>query len=89
MATVEQRLNDVEQDVSYIKEALEHLATKSDIAKLKSELMWWMFWLVIGTMVALSFVLLAVYLVTENLTASSLNDHCASRLFQRRFNQLA
>lgn len=67
MTTVEQRLTDVEQEVSYIKEALENFPTKSDIANLKSELMWWMFWLVIGTTVAISFVLLAVFLVTENL----------------------
>ncbi len=66
MATVEERLTRVEREVSYIKEALEHLPTKSDIANLKSELMWWMFWLVIGTTVALSFVLLVVFLITEN-----------------------
>ena len=67
MATVEQRLKEVEQDVSYIKTALENFATKSDIADLKSELMWWMFWLVIGTTVAIASVLVAVFLVAENL----------------------
>ena len=54
-------------DVSSIKATLEHLATKSDIANLKSELMWWMFWLVIGTTVAIASVLVAVFLVAENL----------------------
>jgi hypothetical protein len=67
MATMEQRMSTVEQDVSSIKATLEHLATKSDIANLKSELMWWMFWLVIGTTVAIASVLVAVFLVAENL----------------------
>ena len=68
-AIVEERLVAVEQDVSYIKTALQRSATKSDIARLKSELMWWMFWLVIWTTVAISVVLLAVFLVSENLTS--------------------
>lgn len=38
MATMEERMSTVEQEVSSIKATLEHLATKTDIARLDAKL---------------------------------------------------
>ena len=69
MATMEQRMSAVEQDVSYIKGSLEHLATKSDLAEMKSELMseitWRMFGMVVGLMVGIASVVAVVQTVFE------------------------
>ena len=52
MATMEERMSTVEQEVSSIKATLEHLATKEDLAELKSDLTWRMFGMGVGLMVA-------------------------------------
>ena len=38
MVTMEERMSTVEQEVSSIKATLEHLATKADLAEVKSDL---------------------------------------------------
>ena len=68
MTTLEQRVTVVEREVSAIKATLEHLATKADLAEVKSDianldakieksvsdLTWRMFGMVIGLMVGLA-----------------------------------
>ena len=36
MATVEERLTTIEQDVAYLKAQMEHVATKTDVAAIKT-----------------------------------------------------
>ena len=38
MATVEERLASIEQDVSYLKGYVEHVATKADVVELRAEM---------------------------------------------------
>ena len=51
-----------------MKQLVKNVATKSDIADLKAELMWWMFWLVIGTIVAISWTLVVIFLIAKSLS---------------------
>ena len=73
MATMEQRMLTLEQGVSSIKATLGHLATKSDLAEVKtdiakldakleksvSDLTWRMFGMVVGLMVAVGSIVAA------------------------------
>jgi hypothetical protein len=72
MATMEQRMSTVEQDVSSIKATLEHLATKADIARLDakleksvSDLTWRMFGMVVGLMAGIASVVAVVQTVFD------------------------
>ena len=69
MATMEERMTRVEQEVSSINATIEHLATKSDLAELKSELIaeltWRMFGMVIGLMVGVASVMAAVQTIID------------------------
>ena len=72
MATMEQRMSAVEQDVSSIKATLEHLATKADIARLDakleksvSDLTWRMFVMVVGLMAGIASVVAVVQTVFD------------------------
>ncbi len=65
MATIEQRMATVEQEVSSIKSTLEHLATKEDLAELKSDLTWRMFGMGIGLMVAFASVVAAAQAIFD------------------------
>ncbi|MXX92542.1 MAG: hypothetical protein F4Y63_03705 [Chloroflexi bacterium] len=76
MVTMEERMSTVEQEVSSIKATLEHLATKSDVAKLeaklessiselKADLTWRMFGMVVGLMVAVASVVAVVQTVFD------------------------
>ncbi len=72
MATMEERMSTVEQEVSSIKATLEHLATKADIARLDakleksvSDLTWRMFGMVVGLMVGIASVVAVVQTVFD------------------------
>ncbi len=69
MATIEQRTTTVEQEISSINATLEHVATKSDLAELKAdliaELKWRMFGMVIGLMVGVASVMAAVQTILD------------------------
>ncbi len=79
MATMEERMSKVEQEVSSIKATLEHLATKSDLADVKadiaqldakleksvSDLTWRMFGMGVGLMVAFASVIAAAQTVFD------------------------
>ena len=72
MATIEQRMSTVEQNVSSIKATLEHLATKADIARLDakleksvSDLTWRMFGMVVGLMAGIASVVAVVQTVFD------------------------
>lgn len=76
MVTMEERMSTVEQEVSSIKATLEHLATKSDVAKLeaklessiselKADLTWRMFGMVVGLMVAVASVVAVVQTIFD------------------------
>ena len=79
MTTMEERMLTVEQDVSYIKGSLEHLATKADLAEVKtdiarldakleksvSDLTWRMFGMVVGLMVGIASVVAVVQTIFD------------------------
>ena len=69
MTTMEGCTLTVEQEVSSIKVTLEHLATKSDLAELKADLMseltWRMFGMVVGLMVGIASVVAVVQTVFD------------------------
>ena len=79
MATMEERVSNVEQEVSSIKATLEHLATKSDLAEVKtdiaqldakleksvSDLTWRMFGMGVGLMVAFASVIAAAQTIFD------------------------
>ncbi|MYA59039.1 MAG: hypothetical protein F4X40_00570 [Chloroflexi bacterium] len=69
MATMEERMTRVEQEVRSINATLEHLATKSDLAELKAELIaeltWRMFGMVIALMVGVASVVAAVQTILD------------------------
>ncbi len=69
MTIMEGRTSTVEQEVSSIKATLEHLATKSDLAELKADLMseltWRMFGMVVGLMVGIASVVAVVQTVFD------------------------
>ena len=79
MATMEERMSNVEQEVSSIKATLKHLATKSDLAEVKtdiaqldakleksvSDLTWRMFGMGVGLMVAFASVIAAAQTIFD------------------------
>lgn len=72
MATMEERMSTVEQEVSSIKATLEHLATKADIAGLDakleksvSDLTWRMFGMVVGLVVGIASVVAVVQTIFD------------------------